>query len=197
MRQHLGVSGVYPRLIAAGPADSGPQVVGDNQRRNAGEVLEGVDVGTDPRGKSRCSRMKSSQSGGKGQLSPASSARRTYSATVERAKPRLAAACRDVSPSPHLSRRTSLVFLIGNLLAGIFASFLGYRKAKDTRFSRDYPASLNNFPSHSGHLSDDRPKSGRFPVGMGGRLRSEWWPLSVGIPGRIPSEYAFDSQSKS
>jgi len=25
---------------------------------------------------------------------------------------------------------------------------------------------------------------------MGGRLRSEWWPLSVGIPGRNPSEYA-------
>jgi hypothetical protein len=80
-------------------------------------------------------------------------------------------------------------------LAGIFASFREYRKAKDTRFSRDYPASLPNFPSHSGHLSDDRPKSGRFPVGTGGRLRSEWWPLSVGIPGRNPSEYAIEAQS--
>jgi hypothetical protein len=84
-----------------------------------------------------------------------------------------------------------LIFRIGNLLAGIFASFLEYLKAKDTRSSRDYPASLRNFPSHSGHLSDRRPKSGRFPVGISGRLRSEWWPLSVGIPGRNPSEYAF------
>ena len=34
-------------------------------------------------------------------------------------------------------------------------------------------------PSHSGHLSDDRPKSGRFPIG---------------IPGRIPSEYALSDR---
>lgn len=42
-------------------------------------------------GNSNPSRMKSSQSAGSGQLSPASPARRTYSATVERARPRLAA----------------------------------------------------------------------------------------------------------
>jgi hypothetical protein len=83
------------------------------------------------------------------------------------------AAWRLVNPSPHLSRRTSLIFRIGNLFAGIFASCLGYQKAKDTRFSRDYPASLRNFPSHSGHLSDRRPKSGRFTVGIPGRNPSE------------------------
>jgi hypothetical protein len=73
-------------------------------------------------------------------------------------------------------------------LAGIFASFPGCRKAKDIRFARDYPASLRNFPSHSGHLSDDRLKSGRFPVGIvagfarnGGRFPSEYWPESLGI----------------
>jgi len=79
--------------------------------------------------------MKASQSRAKGQLSPASSARLIYSAKVERAKPKLAAAWRDVSPNPHLNRRTSLIFRYGNLLAGIFASSLGYRKAQDTRFS--------------------------------------------------------------
>jgi len=48
MGQHASVSGVYPGLIAAGPADSGQEVVGDNQRRDAGEVLEGLDIGADP-----------------------------------------------------------------------------------------------------------------------------------------------------
>jgi hypothetical protein len=113
-----------------------------------------------------------------------------YSATVERAKPRLAATCREVSLSPQLSRRTSLIFRIGNVLAGIVVSFLFDRKEHDSRYFRDYPASLWNISSHSGHLSDDRPKCGRLPVGISGHLRLEYWPLSLGIPGRFPSEYA-------
>ena len=36
-----------------------------------------------------------------------------------------------------------------------------------------------------------RPKlPARLGVGMGGRIRSEGWPASVGIPYRNPSEYA-------
>jgi hypothetical protein len=41
------------------------------------------------------------------------------------------------------------------------ASFLGYQKAKDLRFSQDKPASLRNFPSHSGHFLVLCRKSGR------------------------------------
>ena len=76
----------------------------------------------------------------------------------------LAAAWRFVSPHPHLSRRTSLTFRIGNLLVGILASFLGDQKVKNTRFPRDYLASLRNFSSQSGHLSEQGAKSGRLPV---------------------------------
>jgi len=73
--------------------------------------------------------------------------------------------------SPQLSRKTSLVLRIGNLLAGIFASFPECRKAKDTRSSRDYPAAPRDFPSHSG----------RLPVGtVAGFARNT---------GRLPSEY--------
>ena len=51
MGQTLGVGRVDPGLVAAGPADPGPEVVRDDQRRDAAEVFEGPDMGADPVGR--------------------------------------------------------------------------------------------------------------------------------------------------
>ena len=86
-----------------------------------------------------------------------------------------------------LDRRASLIFRIGNLLAGIFASFLEYLKAKDTRFSRDYPASVifraipATFPTDGQKWPPSRRNQWPASLGMVAAFRRNTRPESLGI----------------
>ena len=125
-------------------------------------------------------------------------ARESVSARVFRPTPQLAASCRLLSPQAHFSRRMSLIFRMVTRSAGIGPSPIKW-KAHDTQVEEDLRREwLRNdrtaarrplFRGMPAADSERTRKSGRLPVGISGRVPSEWvadlrrnqWPAWVGI----------------
>jgi hypothetical protein len=108
--------------------------------------------------------------GGIGQVMPITAARRMYSATAVRPIPTDWAITRALAPQPYFRRRTSRTFRIDNLSAGIGPPPAGFAKG----------ATLPR--------SDCRQRNPLHPIHRVAAFDRNWWPLSLGLSGRFPSE---------
>ena len=130
------------------------------------------------------SKANSSSSSGKGQLSPAAAALRKYSATVLRATFKLRAIWRAESLHPHLKRNISLIFRIGNLSAGIQASFQKYPEGLAYLFPQRLPrVGLIPFPLRTipAPIPIDSQKVAAFTSELVAALLRNTRPASLGI----------------
>src|SRR3984893_10291580 len=100
---------------------------------------------------------------------PITAARRTYSAIAVRPIPTDREITRSLAPQAYFRRRTSRIFRLGNLSAGI-------RPPLREPQRRTLPR------------SDCRQRSPPHPINRVAAFVRIGWPLSIGIGGRLPSE---------
>ena len=111
-----------------------------------------------------------------GQLTPATRARPRQSATVERASPTALAIWRSLTPWPSFSLRTSRIFRIGALSAGIGCPRFCCRGPiqRFGRRQREQLSSLQGWPASIG-------TGGRHPSEQVAGMRRNKWPTWAGI----------------
>ncbi|MET4280093.1 MULTISPECIES: hypothetical protein [unclassified Bradyrhizobium] len=101
---------------------------------------------------------------------PITAARRTYSAIAVRPIPTDREITRSLTPQAYFRRRTSRIFRIGNLSAGIGPPIASTAKG-------------GTLPR-----SDCRQRPPSHPINRVAAFVRIGWPLSIGIGGRLPSE---------
>src|SRR6266851_3160467 len=100
---------------------------------------------------------------------PITAARRMYSPIAVRPTPTDRAITRSLAPLAYFRRRTSRIFRIDNLSAGIRPPFANRKR-------RTLPG------------SDCRQRSPNHPINRVAAFVRIRWPLSIGLSGRFPSE---------